>query len=182
MVQTTDFADGHDLAHLRRLDRPSVWGILGESEMGPGVMVVPEIRSEDVSQVALAQDDDVVETVPPDRPDQAFGEGVLPGAVWRREDFTDSHTLHTLLKRVTVDAVAIAEEIGGGGVVREGVDDLLGSPGRGGMLGDVEMQDAPAMVSEHDEDKEHPQGRGGTVKKSIEPKARTWLVRKVRQV
>ena len=57
MVQATDFADGHDLAHLRRLDRPSVWSILGEGEMGPGVVVVREIRSQDVSQVALAQDE-----------------------------------------------------------------------------------------------------------------------------
>jgi hypothetical protein len=29
------------------------------------------------------------------------------------------------------------------------------------MLGDVEVDDAPAMVSEHDEDEEHPQARGG---------------------
>jgi len=43
MVQATDFADGHDLPHFRRLDRPSVWSILGEGEMGPGVVVVHEM-------------------------------------------------------------------------------------------------------------------------------------------
>jgi hypothetical protein len=29
------------------------------------------------------------------------------------------------------------------------------------MLRDVEVDDAPALVGEHDEDKEHPQARGG---------------------
>jgi hypothetical protein len=72
MVQATDFTDGHDFAEFRWLDRPAVRCILGESEVGPGVMVVPEIRSQDVSQVALAQDDDVVETVAPNGADQAF--------------------------------------------------------------------------------------------------------------
>jgi len=72
--------------------------------------------------------------------------------VRRREDFTDTHALHALPEHVTVDRVAIAEEIGRGGVVREGVHDLLGRPGRGGMLGDIEVEDAPAVVGEHDED------------------------------
>ncbi len=35
------------------------------------------------------------------------------------------------------------------------------------MLGHVEVDDAPALVGEHDEDEEHPQARDGTVKKSM---------------
>jgi len=54
----------------------------------------------------------------------------------RREGFTDAHALHALPEHVTVDRVAIAEEIGRGGVIREGVHDLLGRPG---MLGDQEV-------------------------------------------
>jgi len=49
---------------------------------------------------------------------------------------------------VSVDLIAIAEEVGRGGVVREGVHDLLGRPGDGGMLGDVEVEDAPAIEGE----------------------------------
>ena len=45
------------------------------------------------------------------------------------------------------------------GVVREGVHDLLGRPVCGGVLGHVEVDHTPAMVGEHDEDKEHPQAR-----------------------
>lgn len=57
-------------------------------------------------------------------------------------------------KRVTVDAVPIAEEVGWRGVVRERLHNLLGGPARGGMLGDVEVDDAPAIVGEHDGDEE----------------------------
>ena len=43
----------------------------------------------------------------------------------------------------------------------EGVHDLLGGPVGGGVLGHVEVDNAPAMVSEHDENEEHAQARGG---------------------
>jgi len=129
MVEATDFTDWHNLPKLRRLDRPSVRRVFGEGEVGAGAMVILEVSGEDVSQVALAQDEDVVETVSPDRADETFREGILPGAAGGREDFLDLHTLHALAEGVPVDRIAIAEEIGGGGVVRDGVDDLLGGPG-----------------------------------------------------
>src|SRR6266446_7095118 len=77
--------------------------------------------------------------------------------LWRRQDLVDPHALHSLSERMSVDLIAIAEEVGRGGVVWEGVHDLLGRPGGGGMLGDVEVEDAPAIVGEHHEDEEHPQ-------------------------
>jgi hypothetical protein len=57
--------------------------------------------------------------------------------------------------------VAIAEEVGRRGVVREGAHDLLGRPSGSGVLGHIEVDDAPAMVSEHDEDEEDAQASGG---------------------
>jgi hypothetical protein len=60
-----------------------------------------------------------------------------------------------------VDLVTIAQEIRGRSVVREGVYDLLGGPVSAGVLGHVEVDDAPAMMSEHDEDEQDPQARGG---------------------
>ena len=78
-----------------------------------------------------------------------------------REDFLDPQALHAAPKRLAVDLVAVVEEIGWCGVVREGVHDLLGSPVGGGMLGLVEVQDATAMVGKHDEDEEDTQAGGG---------------------
>src|SRR2546426_135455 len=93
--------------------------------------------------MAFTQNEDMVQTLPPDRADEPLREGILPRAVGRREDFADPHALDASSKRLPVDAVAIAEEVGRRGVVRERVEELLGGPGGGGMLGDAEVEDAP---------------------------------------
>jgi len=111
--------------------------------------------------MAFTQNEDMVQTLPPDRADEPLREGILPRAVGRREDFADPHALDASPKRLPVDAVAIAEEVGRRGVVRERVDELLGGPGGGGMLGHVEVEDAAALVGQHDEDEEDVQVSGG---------------------
>jgi hypothetical protein len=111
--------------------------------------------------VPFTEDENVIQTLPSDRTDEALREGILPWAVRGREDFLDPQALHTAPKRLAVDLVAIVEEIGWSGVVREGVHDLLGGPVRGGMLGDVEVDDTSSIVGEHHEDEEYPQVRGG---------------------
>ena len=87
--------------------------------------------------------------------------GFCRGLWGRREDFVDPHAVHSVSEGLAIDVVAIVEEVGWRGVVREGVHDLLGRPVRGGVFGEVEVDDASAKVSEHDEDEEHPQARGG---------------------
>jgi hypothetical protein len=84
MMQAADFADWDNHAELGWVDRPPVRCIFGEGEVCSGAVVIAEVASQDVAQVALAEDDNVVETVAPDRADKAFGEGILPGAVRRR--------------------------------------------------------------------------------------------------
>src|SRR2546427_5285589 len=74
---------------------------------------------------------------------------------------TSSHALHTAPKALAVDLVAVAKEIGRSGVVRKGVNDLLSGPVGGGVLGHVEVDDASAMVSEHDKNEEHAQACSG---------------------
>jgi len=160
MVQPTDFGNLDDLAELPPLDWPSVGCIFVEREVSSRPVIVREVASQDAAQVPFAKDEDKIQTLAPDRADEPLREGVLPGAGGRRQNLTDPHAPHSLPERVAVDRVAIAEEIGRGGVVREGIDDLLGGPGSGGMLGDVEVEDATAMVGEHDEDEEDAQVRG----------------------
>jgi len=72
---------------------------------------------------------------------RALSKGVLPGAGGRGRDFADPHPPHRLSERVTVDAVAIAEEGGGCSVIRQGVHDLLGRPVGGGVLSDNELDE-----------------------------------------
>src|SRR5438094_9919962 len=127
MVEATDFANRDDLAEFRPLNRAAVGRILVEREVSTRPVVVREVASQGAAQVPFAKDEYVIQTLAPDGADEPLREGVR--AVRRREDFTDAHALHALPEHVTVDRVAIAEEIGRGGVVREGVHDLLGRPG-----------------------------------------------------
>src|SRR5438034_5385914 len=150
MVEATDFANRDDLAEFRPLNWAAVGRILVEREVSTRPVVVREVASQGAAQVPFAKDEDVIQTLAPDGADEPLREGILPGAVSRREDFTYAHALHALAERVAVDRVAIVEEVGRGGVVREGVHDLLGRPGSSGILGDVEVEDAPAIVCEHD--------------------------------
>jgi len=132
MVEATDFANRDDPAEFRPLNWPAVGSILGEREVSTRPVVVREVTSQGAAQVPFAKDEYVIQTLAPDGADEPLREGVLPRALRRREDFTDTHALHALPEHVTVDRVAIAEEIGRGGVVWEGVHDLLSRPGCGG--------------------------------------------------
>ena len=121
----------------------------------------------------FAKDENMIQALASDRADEALREGILPRALGRCQDFVDPYALHALPEHVTVDRVAIAEEIGGRGVLREGVHDLLGGPVGGGVLGHIEVDDAPAMMSEHDEDEEDAEPSGGYGEKSRETRSRT---------
>jgi hypothetical protein len=67
-------------------------------------------------------------------------------------------------------------------LVWEGIDELLGRPGGGGVLGEVEVDNAPAVVSEDYEDEQDPKANRRHRRKSIEIRSRTWLARNVRHV
>jgi hypothetical protein len=161
MVQAADLGNRQDPARLRELDGSDIRRILVEREMSASSVIVRDVRGQSASQMPLAENDDMVQTLAPNRTDQALGERILPRASGSREDLVDPHALHALTEGVPVDRVAIAEEISGGGVVGEAVHDLLGGPGSGGMVGDVEVQNPASMMSEDDQDEEHPQLSGG---------------------
>src|SRR5262245_12771816 len=134
MMQVTDFGNRDDRTERWLVDQPSVGCILVEREMSAGPVIVREVRGEDASQVPLAENDDMVQALAPHRTDEALRKGIRPRATRGGEEFLDPHTLYALPKRVPVDAVTIVQQIGGCGVVREGVHDLLGGPVGGGVL------------------------------------------------
>ena len=92
----------------------------------------------------------MIQALAPDRADEPFREGILPRAVRRRQHLFDPHGLQAVPKSLTVGAIAVAEEIGRPGLVREGVDELLSGPGGGGMLGKNE-EDAQTRGEDREE-------------------------------
>src|SRR5262249_3258951 len=139
VMQATDFGKRDDRAEGRRLDRPPVGCILVEREVSAGPVIVREVGGEDAAQVPLAEDDDMLPARALDRANESLREGVLRRALWGRENLLDPHALSAISELLTVDPVTITQEKGWCGVVWEGVDDLLGGPVGGGVLGHLEV-------------------------------------------
>src|SRR5260370_29582349 len=100
MRQATDFGNRDDRAERWRVDRPSVGCILVEREVSADPVIVREVRGQDASQVPLAENDDMIQALAPQRTDEALRKGILPRAARGREEFLDPHTLYALTKRV----------------------------------------------------------------------------------
>ena len=129
MVQAADLGKLHDRPRHGERDRPEVGCVLVQRKVGARLMVIGEVPGQDaVVEVPLAEDEDVIQALAADRPDEPLREGVLPRTLRCREDLLDRHAFHSAPKLLAVDLVTVAQEIGGRGVVREGVDDLLGGP------------------------------------------------------
>src|SRR5881409_1488725 len=103
MMQAADFGNRDDPAEFRSLSCPAVWCILVEREVSARPVIVREVAGQGAAQVLFAKDDDMIETLAPDRADEPLREGVLPRAVRRGLDFTDAHALYTFAERMAVD-------------------------------------------------------------------------------
>lgn len=74
-------------------------------------------------------------------------------------NFFDSHSFEPCGELAAVDAVIVANEIFRRGIEREGLNDLLSSPGGRRIGRRVEMNDAPPIGRQDKEDVEQPERR-----------------------
>ena len=93
----------------------------------------------------------MVQALSPDRADQAFGVRILPRTLRCRQYFLDLQGRDPQTNVVAVDAIPIADEKPRCLPFGEGLDDLLGGPGRRGMLGYIEVQHLATTVFQHEE-------------------------------
>ena len=124
MMEASDFGDRDNRAEPGRFDWPAVGGVLVEREMSAGLVIVAEVAGQDSAQVAFIEDQNVIQTLAPNRAEESLREGILPGALRRHEDFLDPQAVDSVPKLRPVDLVTISQKIGGRGVVRERVHDL----------------------------------------------------------
>lgn len=103
MVQATDFGNLHDLSALAPLDRPPIRRIFLEGKVRSCAVIVREVGSQQAAQVPFAQDEDVIETLAPDRADEPFREGVLPARL-RELDGPDGSCLTGATPRLYLDS------------------------------------------------------------------------------
>ena len=67
MVEATDFAKRHDPAGSWPFDRPPVGRVLVEREMRSCAVIVREVRGQDATEVAFAQNEDMIEALAKDQ-------------------------------------------------------------------------------------------------------------------
>src|SRR2546425_1963614 len=131
-----------------------------ESLMRARRVVVGEVPAQQASEMPFVEDDDVIEAFSSNRPDDALGEGILPGRAWGDEDLVDPHALHPPREHVAVDGVAITEQVLGRGLFREGLDKLLGGPSGGRVVGHIDVDEFPASVPKDNEPEEQAERQG----------------------
>ena len=86
MMQAADFGHRDDSATVGGLDRARIGCVLPKRQVRARPLVVGEVRVEQASEMPLAEDDDVVEALAADRPDDALDVRILPGGSWGSAD------------------------------------------------------------------------------------------------
>ena len=76
-MQAAEERDGHDLSN--RVDGTAERGVLPESKMSTGAIVIIGVGAEDPAKMRFAQDHDVIEAFSADGADEPFDVSVLPG-------------------------------------------------------------------------------------------------------
>ena len=154
MVQAAEVFNLNDATAIHGMDVPALGAIHLQGLMDSPPVVVVEVASEDAAQVPLVHHDHMIQALPTNTPNQPFNVRILPRTPWCGDHLFDPHVLDPALEVLAVDAVAIAQEETWCVIPGECVDDLLGSPLSRRVRGDVEVQDAPPVMSQDQEDKE----------------------------
>ena len=134
--------------------------------MGAKSVIVGDIHREHPLEMPVVEDDDMIEHVATDTPNEPLAVGILPGTARRNFDLFDAHVLDSLLKGLTVDRISISQQVTRRGVPGKGLDYLLCSPLRRWVFRDIKMHDTTTLMRQHDIDKEHLES-GGWICKEI---------------
>src|SRR5713101_3838772 len=114
-------------------------------------VVIASIGSQDSAQMRLAQDDEVIHTLTPDRSDQPFGKAVLPGRGWRGRLVADAHGAQSACDDAAIDPIPIADEVTRSLIPRKCLRDLTCNPLRCRICCDVDPDQVSAVEPDDDE-------------------------------
>ena len=65
MVEPAHFGQFHDLAHARRLDGSRLGRVFAQRKMGPCPVIIGKVRLQNLQEMALTENDDVLEALSP---------------------------------------------------------------------------------------------------------------------
>jgi|GEM_PF-1556785 hypothetical protein len=128
----------------------------------------------------LAQDNDAVHTLAPYRPDQRFGEAILPGRDWCSGFIPDTHGAQSACDDGAIDAIPITDEVVWSLIPRECLCYLTRNPFRRRMACNVDPDEVSTIQPHDDEAIEQIKANGRDNNKSMAAMSSAWLRRKVR--
>src|SRR5450432_4798460 len=101
--------------------------------------------------MCLAEDNDVVQALAPDRSDQPFGKAVLPGRGWRGRPVPDAHGAQSACDDAAIDPIPIADEVARSLIPRKCLRYLTSNPFGRGICCDVDPDEVSAVEPDNDE-------------------------------
>src|SRR6266853_3582654 len=119
--------------------------------MRSDVVVIACVRLQNLTQMHLAQDNDVVHTLTPDRSDQPFGKAILPRRGWCGGLVPDAHGAQSACDDAAIDPIPIADEVTRSLIPRKCLRYLTCDPFGRGICCDVDPDEVSAAEPEDDE-------------------------------
>src|ERR1700676_3783566 len=117
--------------------------------MRPYLVVIIHIRQQDVTEVSLAEHNNVVKAFPSDRTDQPFSISILPRGARRGWPITNAHRPKAADEDVTVDGVAVTNDVSRRYFPTIGLGELARNPFRRRVRGHSQPQDLAAIVMQY---------------------------------
>ncbi len=111
--------------------------------------------------MALVKDNSVIQTLLADATNDAFDIGILPRAPRCDGTFFHSQTAHAFSKLVSIDCIAITQQVLRRWLLWKGLNELLRRPFGGRMLRHIKVDNPSAIVSKNNEHKQHAQSHRG---------------------
>src|SRR6266516_7979628 len=111
-----------------------VWRCAGQSPRTPRTrvsshfIVIGSVFRKNLSKVLCIENNQMIDALAPDRPDQSLNMAVLPGRAERRGPIPDSHRSHASFERTAKCSVIVANEILRCAGPGEGFGDLACQP------------------------------------------------------
>src|SRR6516162_2807755 len=129
--------------------------------MGAVFVVVADVLGEQPFHMTFIDRDDMVQHVPTATSHPALRDAILPWAFKGSLNRTDVEGANSGLDLQAVLCIAIEDQILGSRIKGKGLAQLLDDPQTGWMFGDVEVQNATAIVADNEEAVEYAEGDCG---------------------
>src|SRR5437879_4680690 len=126
--------------------------------MRPYLVVITHVRQQDVTEMSLAEHNNVVKAFPSDRTDQPFGISILPRGARRRWSVANAYRSESADKDLTIGPVPVTNEIVGSLFPPACLRDLICDPFSGWMRCDAKPQNMSPAVP-HDQQSIEPAKR-----------------------